>query len=375
MPITRRQLNRTTLQRQSLLERRRSSLPEAVRRLTALQAQEPASPYLALWNRVDGFDPAALDRAFSSGEIVKASLMRITLHAVDARDYPGFHAAMLPSLRASRLDDRRFRESGLTVAAVDAHEEALLAASTQPRTGAQMIEALKGPFGERARSAWWAYRTYAAFHHAPTGGPWTFGQRPAFRAAPSTLPKESHEPGIDSLVQRYLESFGPATVADIAGFSLLTRGAVREALARFRDAVTRLAGPDDEELYDVADGRVAGEGAAPPRLLPMWDSVLLAYADRSRIIPVEYRRAVIRRNGDVLPTLLVDGYVVGVWRLVDGSIEASAFRPLSTAAWAGLRQEAVDLLDLLRERDPAVYGRYSRWWRDLPSAEVRLLPG
>ena len=65
--------------------------------------------------------------------------------------------------------------------------------------------------------------------------------------------------------------------------------------------------------------------------MAMWDSALLAYADRSRVIPPEYRQLVIRRNSDVLPTLLVD-------------------------------------------REPAVYGRYAHWWSTLPSAEVRVLP-
>ena len=60
----------------------------------------------------------------------------------------------------------------------------------------------------------------------------------------------------------------------------------------------------------------------------MWDSILLAYADRSRIIPADYRSIIIRRNGDVLPTLLVDGYVAGVWRALEDGIEVTAFRKL-----------------------------------------------
>jgi hypothetical protein len=103
--------------------------------------------------------------------------------------------------------------------------------------------------------------------------------------------------------------------------------------------------------------------------------VLLAYADRSRVIPPDYRTHVIRRNGDVLPTLLVDGYVAGVWRPVDGGIEARAFRPLPKRAWDGLAAEARDLLALLANRDPAVYRRYGRWWLELPAGEQRVLTG
>jgi hypothetical protein len=107
--------------------------------------------------------------------------------------------------------------------------------------------------------------------------------------------------------------------------------------------------------------------------MAMWDSILLAYADRSRIIPPDYRRLIIQSNGDVLPTLLVDGYVAGVWRPVDGRIEATAFHRLSEDVWEGLATEARLLVTFLVDREPTVYRRYDRWWTNLPSTEVRLL--
>ena len=54
----------------------------------------------------------------------------------------------------------------------------------------------------------------------------------------------------------------------------------------------------------------------------------------------EYRTVVMRNNGDVLPTLLVDGFVAGVWRPVEEGIEATAFHRLSDDEWAGLDAEA-----------------------------------
>ena len=135
-----------------------------------------------------------------------------------------------------------------------------------------------------------------------------------------------------------------------------------------------LEGPGGSTLYDVREGTLPPEDVpAPPRLLGMWDETLLAYADRSRMYPPEYRRHVARSNGDVLPTLLVDGYVRGVWRPLDGGIEATAFEPLSDDAWAGLEAEARGLAALLAARDPAVYRRHDHWWTRLPSSEVRTL--
>jgi hypothetical protein len=103
----------------------------------------------------------------------------------------------------------------------------------------------------------------------------------------------------------------------------------------------------------------------------MWDNVLLAYNDRRRIIPDDYRPLVIRRNGDVLPALLVDGHVAGVWRAVDGLIEVTGFHDLSAATWKAVGKEAEALAAFLNARDPSPYKRYAHWWDGLPAAEVR----
>ena len=107
----------------------------------------------------------------------------------------------------------------------------------------------------------------------------------------------------------------------------------------------------------------------------MWDSILLAYADRGRVIPPGYRALVTRMNGDVLPTVLVDGYVAGLWRALRDGIEVTAFDPLPDVVWAGLAAEARALVPLLADREPEVYRRYHHWWDKLPDGETRLLPG
>ena len=125
---------------------------------------------------------------------------------------------------------------------------------------------------------------------------------------------------------------------------------------------------------DVRGGLIPDDDSpAPPRLLPMWDSTLLAYRDRSRIVPPEYRRVVIQSNGDVLPTVLVDGYVAGVWRPIDDGIEVTALHPLAEETWRGLESEAADLVAFLADRDPVPYRRYNRWWAGVAGAERRVI--
>ncbi|MEV1249686.1 winged helix DNA-binding domain-containing protein [Nonomuraea sp. NPDC049750] len=376
MRLTARQLNRATLARQLLLRRESLTVADAVRRLVALQAQEAPSPYVALWNRLTGFEAKELDVAFADREVVKATLLRITLHAVHAEDYGAFHNAMRRSLRAARLGDSRFTSSGLSIADADALLPHLAEFVASPRTSAEIEDFLKGRYGEPKRGAWWALRTFAPLHHAPTGGPWSFGARSSFLDAGITSGPESEDESVQRLVLRYLQAFGPATVPDMAQFTLVKRSVLRPAVRALAGQVEELEGPDGAALFDVPGAPLPAEDtAAPPRLLPMWDSVLLAYSDRSRVIPPEYRPIVIRRNGDVLPTLLVDGFVAGVWRPVQGGIEATAFHRLDEEVWRGLAAEAEALAAFLADRGTTVYRRYAHWWtKQLPSAEVRLLP-
>jgi hypothetical protein len=375
MALSTRQLNRATLARQQLLRRRRSDVVEAVRRIVALQAQNAASPYIALWNRISGFRPADLDAAFASHAIVKATLMRITLHAVVVEDHHPFLDAMQPTLRAARLNDRRFRRTGLSAGDADALLPEVLAFAAQPRTNADVEAWLDERIGVSPKpGVWWAMRQYGPFVHAPTGGPWSFGPRPAYVAAPAAPTDPATGDPLQWLVRRYLSGFGPASVLDVAQFGLLNRPLARAALDALAPELDVLDGPDGVTLYDLPGApRPGPDEPAPPRLLPMWDSVLLAHADRSRVIAPEHRPHVMRRNGDVLPTVLVDGFVAGVWRPADGGIEVTAFEPLAPDVWAGVAREARGLLALLADRDAGAYARYDRWWATLPRDDVRVL--
>ncbi|MFI7010073.1 winged helix DNA-binding domain-containing protein [Streptomyces sp. NPDC050145] len=387
--ISARALNRSTLARQLLLERAEVSAEDAVRRVVALQAQQPASPYVALWNRVAGFEASALDALFADYRVVKSTMMRITLHAVHVEDYPALRAAVEPTVRGARLRDRRFRDSGLTEADAARLLPELLARAERPCAGPELKDWLVGAAGIEepvALPAWRMLRQYAPLWHAPVAdAPWAYvgngGQEFVAAGADSRPALEGDEAaaaGMRALVLRYLEGFGPATVSDVAQFGLVQKGRVRAALRELEDSVRELKG-EGEVLYDVPGGGVPDEDvAAPVRLLPMWDSVLLAYADRGRVIPAEYRKHVTRVNGDVLPTVLVDGYVAGVWRVAEGGagIEVGAFRELPGAVWEELEVEARGLFAFLAGRDVSAYRRYDHWWvKGLPVAQTRVLAG
>jgi hypothetical protein len=95
----------------------------------------------------------------------------------------------------------------------------------------------------------------------------------------------------------------------------------------------------------------------------MWDSLVLAHRDRTRFLSDDHRAIVIARNGDTLPTFLVDGRVAGLWWAETDTpdttrIVLETFGKLSRAARRGLEQEAERLAAFVAPHEPSVYRRY-----------------
>jgi len=107
-----------------------------------------------------------------------------------------------------------------------------------------------------------------------------------------------------------------------------------EPLLRFRDELGR-------ELLDVPGAPLPDpETPAPVRFLPKWDNVLLAWADRTPVLPEQYRKTVISLNGDVAQTFLVDGFVAGIWRVENGRVVLEPFSALPRSVRRELEDEA-----------------------------------
>lgn len=372
--LTDAQLNRATLARQLLLRREPVDVATAVSRVCALQAQAAASPYLALWSRIEGFAAADLDRAFADGTVLKTTLMRTTLHVVAAADHPDFWAAHAVHLRRARPGPPLVAALGVTEEQLTAALDAALAYATEPRSAAELSDHLTATVGPVLDPGWWwAVLPFARVIRVPDASPWRFGPRVTYRTAPGPEPEAPRQESLQYLVRSYLRAFGPATRKDIARSTKLAMVTVRAAVEACADLLVH-EGPRGEVLYDVPGASLpAAETAAPPRFLPMWDSVLLAHAERTRLMSEDDRRLVVRQNGDYLPTILVDGYVVGLWLPGPDGIEVCAFRELDEATWAALGAEAQALQAFLAPREPNAYARYRFYWAQLPPLERRVL--
>ena len=78
--------------------------------------------------------------------------------------------------------------------------------------------------------------------------------------------------------------------------------------------------------------------------------MLLAFADRTRVLPEQYRKTVIRMNGDVAQTFLVDGFVAGIWRVENGRVVLEPFSALPRSVRRELEDEARRLEAFLADR-------------------------
>jgi hypothetical protein len=350
--LTQRDLNRATLARQLLLERVRLPVSEAVHRLGALQAQRPRAPYVALAARLEGFEREQLTQALHDRTVVRATLMRETLHLVSAQDYPYDAVAMAPyfnRLREKNLPDGidMARIVELAAEAEQALTEPLEATALRP-----LLAQLESRLDDDR--VWRRVRTNAAILHVPGPEPHAFGQRNRFVAAAAWLGAHQADTaeGITRLVRRTLASFGPSSRADVAAFTGLSVTAIAPALDALEPELVRFADERGRELYDLPGApRPPADTPAPLRLLGEWDNVLLAHADRSRLLDDETRRRVIRKNGDVLPTILVDGVVAGTWwwrrRKDVATVEATPFVTLTKTTRAELEREAELVLPVL----------------------------
>jgi hypothetical protein len=303
----RRALNRTTLHRQLLLRRSGLSTIDTVRQLVALQAQAPNAPYLGLWSRLSRFALADLTSLLADRSVVRSSSLRGTQHLVPAQDYLWLRPLVAPTLARARQAAFGKVTAGVDLVELAAAGEELLAGRTLTRTQLRDELAPRWPSAEPDALAW-SVQTLVPVVHPPPNGTWRRGGATPFALATEWLGRPLDAPDPRRLVRRYLAGFGPATVRDMQLWSGVA--GLGEVVSAMPDLV-RLGG----DLVDLPDQTYPDpDTPAPVRLLPEFDNLIVAYADRTRLLPDEYRKRICV-GSMVAPTVLVDGTVRGSWKL------------------------------------------------------------
>ncbi|WP_375387669.1 winged helix DNA-binding domain-containing protein [uncultured Amnibacterium sp.] len=297
---------------------------EAVRRVLAVQGQDPRGFRLAVRARTSGGTAAEVEAALTgSRSLVVSWLNRGTLHLVEAADFWWLHDLTTPQLAKDSV--RRLGQEGVPpplaergVAVV--HDEV---SEHGPRTRDELRVALEGAGVPTTGQALVHVLLAATLQHRLIRGPVRDGEHCMvlaedwLGAAPPPLPREE---ALATLARRYLAGHGPATDRDLAMWAKLPLRDVRAGLAAIADETVDLG----DGLLDLAE-RAPAE-PLPTRLLGNFDPILHGWVSRDPVLGAHEGNVVV---GGIFRSWAFDaGRAVALWRIAGGRVRIAPFARL-----------------------------------------------
>ena len=297
---------------------------------------------LAVRARSTGVRASAVDAALADRSLVVGWLNRGTLHLVAAEDYWMLHALTTPQLRTSNTT--RLRQEGVTAADAGRALRLLrtaLADGAVPRAG--LTEQLASAGLPTAGQAVPHLLLLASIEGLLLRGPVVDGEQAYVPAAEwiGPPPVIDREAALTQLAGRYLAGHGPADERDLAKWAGIGVRDSRRALAAL--------GPAVEQRPDGLVGlgrRPAADAEPPPRLLGVFDPVLLGWVDRAALL-APYESEVLV-GGIMRAFALVEGRAAATWTMPDGRVRLEPLRALPDADRRALDADADAVAEFLR---------------------------
>ncbi|WP_449619665.1 winged helix DNA-binding domain-containing protein [Robertmurraya sp. Marseille-Q9965] len=355
--LSNRALNRSLLARQMLLTRVNLSVLDTIEHLVGIQAQDPNAPYFSLWTRIKGFRPEDLSNLIQEKKAVRLSLMRSTIHLVTSQDSMSLRPLVQTAQELSLKNSfgKNLVDSDIQ-AIIDAGRSLV---ETNPLTFSELGKQLNTQWPDIDSAALAAViRTYVPLIQLPPRGIWGKSGR-AFHTSSEAWLGKLPFPNLTTkdMILRYLAAFGPATIRDIQVWSGLTK--LREEVEHLRPQLIIFRDDQGNELFDIPDAPRPDQNIlSPPRFLGGFDNILLSYADRKRIIEDEYRNKVFTKNGIIKSTILIDGFVSGIWKIKKekGSkmLIIELFKNISNGELKALRKEGTQLLNFIADNESSL---------------------
>jgi hypothetical protein len=346
-----RALNRALLARQFLLRREQQTVIAMIEHLVGMQAQEPSNPYLALWSRLEGFQPEELSQLIAERRAVRTTLMRTTIHLMTPRDALALRPLVQP-LMARTFSGTAWAKN---LRGVDRDE--LIAAGRElleekPRTRAELGPLLRERWPDRdAASLAWAVSYLVPVVQVPPRGLWGKSGQARLTTTEHWLGQPlAADPAPDAMMLRYLAAFGPATTGDMRTWCGVS--GLRAVAERLRPQLVTFRDEQGRELFDLPDApRPDPATPAPIRFLPEYDNVFLSHDDRSRIYGASAWPTLRAGAGGLVGSVLVDGFIRGAWKMTrDGESATMTIVPLvslPTEDRAELAAEGARVLDFV----------------------------
>jgi hypothetical protein len=313
--------------------------PDAVvRNALATQAQDYLGTLWSVGLRTPGATSAEVEAAHEAGRFVRSWPMRGTLHFVIGEDLNWMLG--LTGARMLQSAEGRRRQLGLTE---DDYARARSAARDRLGGGGKASRAEMFAAFEAAGVSTDGQRGIHTLGQLAQLGMLVLAARDAWTLLDEWVPEPrqlERDEALEEFVLRYFTSHGPATVKDFAWWSSLTLTDARAGLAAARDRLD--AFELDGETYYLRPGLEPAERAV--HLLPGFDEYLLGYADRTAQLAGEHANTIVPGgNGLFMPTIVVDGEVVGIWKRERKTkrtvVTLAPVRPLTAVAMRGVKKK------------------------------------
>ncbi|WP_026877888.1 winged helix DNA-binding domain-containing protein [Jiangella gansuensis] len=351
--------------------RRAESVAEAVADLVVFHATDPATVYLSALARCPGAKVADVSAAlYDDRSLVKMIGMRRTMFVAPTDFAPVVHSAAglaiadrlrrqlvqhlstLPTEPRIEGDvaawladvevstERAVDELGEALATELAKAEPRLRTATLPTTDkpwdvkqniTSRVLTLMGADGRivRGRPAGsWLSRQH---RWASVRGLW-----------PDGMPAVPEDAARETLARRWLEAFGPATVADLRWWTGWTLGVTRAVLARLDTVDVDLDGVPGVVLASDTQPERDDDAEPAAALLPALDPTPMGWQERDWFLG-PHREELFDRNGNIGPTVWWNGRIVGGWGMREGDIVWELLEDVGAEAAAAVETAAADL--------------------------------
>ena len=354
------QVNAWRLSQHFLAERAEFADRHAViARIGGLHAQVFSAAELALHARLRRLDAGDLENdLWVERSLVKAWVMRGTLHLVTPGDYPTFLAALEGSLLAFYHKPSWLKYHQVSLEELEAIGAAVQETlSAAPITREQLAEAVvRATRRERLRelllSSWGALLKPAAVQGSLCFGP-PQGQNATFVHPASWLrleEKPDPEESLKAIARRYLGAYGPASADDFGrwwGIDPRQAAKVLKSLGNEIEAVSVAGWPAWALAASIAEIQSA-QSSGCTRLLPIFDPYTVAlYRHCKNLLDEKYKALVYRPQGWIAAVVVLDGRIVGIWDSRRGEKQRDAakltvalFERPSLELAAGIESEA-----------------------------------
>jgi len=319
-----------------------------------VQARVMSSAFLQLWTRNHAITRDEIDEAlWRSRTLVKTSLMRQTLHFIPAVEFPLYIAALKPSLMAGALRIMaKFaidsdEAEGLTALIVEA-------LSSGPLGRLAINAAVRPKVSKRVRS--WMENVWSIVRIPVAEGSICYGRgdskEVSFVRVDRWLPDLKSNPISETeaqaaLFRKYLRAYGPATLTDFSHWSGIPMRQVKLVFAMLEPELKEIPGDGKSCFMLRKDVAVLNRSSGKQnciRLLPSFDTYLLAHRLKDHLLSTKHYKRVYRNQWWISPVVLIDGAVAGIWsyKLQNKKllIEVESFGLLSRTARAATEREA-----------------------------------